>query len=94
MKYRRLGKTNLRVSVVGMGTWQFGGEWGKDFRQDEVDRMFDVARETGINLIDTAECYGDHTSESFIGNAIHRDRAVDRGHEIRTQIPRSSEPHR
>jgi myo-inositol catabolism protein IolS len=53
MKYRRLGKTDLRVSVIGLGTWQFGGEWGKDFTQGEVDRIFDAARETGINLIDT-----------------------------------------
>jgi myo-inositol catabolism protein IolS len=58
MKFRRLGKTNLRVSVVGIGTWQFGGEWGKDFTQPEVDQMFDAAREKGINFIDTAECYG------------------------------------
>ena len=71
MKYRRLGKTNLKVSVIGVGTWQFGGEWGKDFSQDEVDRMFGRAAELGINLIDTAECYGDHLSESLIGNAIH-----------------------
>jgi aryl-alcohol dehydrogenase-like predicted oxidoreductase len=75
MKYRRLGKTDLRVSVIGLGTWQFGGEWGKDFAQAEVDQMFDAARETGVNLIDTAECYGDHTSEAFIGNAIACDRA-------------------
>jgi aryl-alcohol dehydrogenase-like predicted oxidoreductase len=75
MKYRRLGKTNLRVSVVGVGTWQFGGEWGKDFTQAEVDAIFDTARSAGINLIDTAECYGDHTSEAFVGNAIQRDRA-------------------
>ena len=74
MKYRRLGKTNLRVSVIGMGTWQLGGEWGKNYTQAEVDPMFDAAREFGINLIDTAECYGDHTSESFVGSAIARDR--------------------
>jgi aryl-alcohol dehydrogenase-like predicted oxidoreductase len=74
MKYRRLGKAGLKVSVVGIGTWQFGGEWGKDFEQSEVDRMFDAARELEINLIDTAECYGDHTSERFIGAAIERDR--------------------
>ena len=29
MKYRRLGRTGLKVSVVGVGTWQFGGEWGR-----------------------------------------------------------------
>src|SRR5262245_57744054 len=74
MKYRILGKTNLRVSVVGIGTWQFGGEWGKDFAQDEVNRMFDKARELGINFVDTAECYGDHLSESLIGDAIECDR--------------------
>ncbi|HEY8666397.1 MAG TPA: aldo/keto reductase [Tepidisphaeraceae bacterium] len=75
MKYRRLGSTGLRVSVVGMGTWQFGGEWGKQFAQDEVDAMFDKARQLGITLIDTAECYGDHSSEAFIGNAVGRDRS-------------------
>jgi aryl-alcohol dehydrogenase-like predicted oxidoreductase len=74
MKYRKLGSTNLRVSVVGIGTWQFGGEWNKNFSQDEVDRMFRAGKQYGINLIDTAECYGDHTSEAFIGNAIQSDR--------------------
>ncbi|MHC4356389.1 MAG: aldo/keto reductase, partial [Planctomycetota bacterium] len=39
MKYRRLGKTGMRVSVVGVGTWQLGGEWGKTFVQAEVDAM-------------------------------------------------------
>ena len=74
MQYRRLGSTDLVVSVVGVGTWQFGGEWGVDYTQPEVDAIFDAARETGINLIDTAECYGDHLSEEFIGNAIKQDR--------------------
>jgi aryl-alcohol dehydrogenase-like predicted oxidoreductase len=70
MRYRTLGKTNLRVSVIGVGTWQFGGEWGKDFTQDEVTAMLNRARELDINFIDTAECYGDHLSESLIGGAI------------------------
>jgi aryl-alcohol dehydrogenase-like predicted oxidoreductase len=96
MKYRRLGKTNLRVSVIGVGTWQFGGEWGKDFTQDEVDRIFAAARDAGINLIDTAECYGDHTSERFIGSAIRRDRdkwivATKFGHKFHSHMNRTDE---
>jgi aryl-alcohol dehydrogenase-like predicted oxidoreductase len=74
MKYRRLGRTDLRVSVVGVGTWQFGGEWGQQFSQPEVDRVLGRAAELGINLIDTAECYGDHLSESLIGQSIRGQR--------------------
>jgi aryl-alcohol dehydrogenase-like predicted oxidoreductase len=72
LKYRILGKSNLKVSVIGVGTWQFGGEWGQDFSQAEVDAILDRTNEEGINLIDTAECYGDHLSESLIGNYLSR----------------------
>ncbi|RED60245.1 aldo/keto reductase [Cohnella lupini] len=74
MKYRTLGKTGLKVSVVGVGTWQFGGEWGRTYEQHEVDAILGKAKEVGINLIDTAECYGDHLSESLIGGYIHNNR--------------------
>jgi aryl-alcohol dehydrogenase-like predicted oxidoreductase len=70
MKYRTLGKSNLRVSVIGIGTWQFGGEWAKDFSQADATAILARGRELGLNLIDTAECYGDHLSESLIGQAI------------------------
>ncbi|MEW9668487.1 aldo/keto reductase [Ammoniphilus sp. 3BR4] len=70
MKYRQLGKTGLKVSVVGLGTWQFGGEWGKDFSQKEVDEIIQTSKDVGINFIDTAECYGDHLSEKFIGESV------------------------
>jgi aryl-alcohol dehydrogenase-like predicted oxidoreductase len=45
MKYRRLGKTQIRVSVIGIGTWQLGGEWGKAFEQAEVNAMLAKATE-------------------------------------------------
>ena len=59
MKVRRLGGTGRKVSVVGVGTWQLGGEWGRRFTQPEVDRLLGRARELAVNLVDTAECYGD-----------------------------------
>ncbi|GAB6933239.1 aldo/keto reductase [Calditerricola satsumensis] len=74
MKYRRLGRTDLKVSVIGLGTWQFGGEWGKTFTQEEVNAILGRAKELGINFIDTAECYGDHLSEALIGEAIRGER--------------------
>lgn len=70
MRFRRLGKTDLRVSVVGLGTWQLAGVWDKQFSQQEVDSLFSRARELEINTVDTAECYGDHLAERLIGNAI------------------------
>lgn len=96
MKYRRLGKTNIRVSVVGVGTWQFGGEWARDFSQNDADDILNTARDLGMNLIDTAECYGDHTSESLIGNAIHRNRdqwiiATKFGHRFEGFLKRTDE---
>jgi len=72
MKFRTLGRTGLRVSVVGLGTWQLGGEWGRDFGQAEVDAILDRAAEAGINFIDTAECYGDHLAERLVGDYLSR----------------------
>ncbi|MEW1808945.1 aldo/keto reductase [Pseudarthrobacter sp. NPDC080039] len=74
MRYRRLGRTELTVSTVGVGTWQFGGEWGKDFSQADVDAILGRAHDLGITLVDTAECYGDHLSEQLVGKAIERNR--------------------
>jgi len=73
MRYRILGKTGLHPSVIGVGTWQFGGEWGVNFSQAEVDAILDTAAAAGINFIDTAECYGpDHLSEKLIGDYLSR----------------------
>jgi len=77
MKYRKLGRTDLNVSVIGLGTWQFGGEWGKDYTQSEVNGILDTAKSVGINLIDTAECYGDHLSEALIGGYLQAGKRED-----------------
>lgn len=94
MKYRRLGRTGLRVSVIGIGTWQFGGEWGKRFTKQEVSRLLGRASELGINLIDTAECYGDHLSESLVGQVTQRGReawiiATKFGHKFHRNFERT-----
>jgi aryl-alcohol dehydrogenase-like predicted oxidoreductase len=62
----------MRISVIGIGAWQFGGEWAHDFSQAEVDDILDQAAACGINFIDTAECYGDHLSERLIGDYLRR----------------------
>jgi aryl-alcohol dehydrogenase-like predicted oxidoreductase len=72
MRYRELGRSGLRVSVIGLGTWQFGGEWAHAYTQPEADAILDQAASCGINLIDTAECYGDHLSETLIGDYLAR----------------------
>ncbi len=71
MKFRRLGKTNLRVSVIGLGTYQFGGSWGKEFSHKDVIEILATARDHGINFLDTAECYGTHhLAETLVGQAL------------------------
>lgn len=96
MKYRTLGSTGLKVSVVGVGAWQFGGEWGIDYDEASVAAVIDAARESGINLIDTAECYGDHLSEKLIGPAVAKDRekwilATKFGHHFHDRFTRTDE---
>jgi aryl-alcohol dehydrogenase-like predicted oxidoreductase len=94
MRYRILGETSLRLSVVGIGTWQLGGEWGRVFSQDEADAILDQAATVGINFIDTAECYGDHTAEKLVGEYLaRRDRsrwivATKFGHRFRGFLKR------
>ncbi|MCK5248131.1 aldo/keto reductase, partial [Candidatus Bipolaricaulota bacterium] len=76
MRFRRLGKTDLRVSVIGLGTYQFGGRWGKAFMPKEVAEIIDTAKDNGINFIDTAECYGmNQLSENLVGGAIASSRS-------------------
>jgi aryl-alcohol dehydrogenase-like predicted oxidoreductase len=95
MKYRTLGSTGLEISVVGVGTWQFGGEWGRTYTEKDAGEIFAAAKDNGINLIDTAECYGDHLSESLIGASVSENRddwiiATKFGHHFKNNFDRDS----
>lgn len=74
MKHRVLGKTGLKISVMSLGTHQFSGEWAKTFSEQEVEAILSRGLELGINVVDAAECYGDHTVESLIGKAVQKNR--------------------
>jgi aryl-alcohol dehydrogenase-like predicted oxidoreductase len=69
MRYVRLGKTELHVSEVGLGTWAFGGEWGA-FDADEAKSVVHRALELGVTLFDTAQGYGFGLSERLLGEAL------------------------
>jgi aryl-alcohol dehydrogenase-like predicted oxidoreductase len=66
MRYRTLGRTDLRLSELCLGTVKFGNKTPEDQCYAVVDRAIDA----GINLIDTAHVYG--PSEEIIGRALRR----------------------
>ena len=71
MEERTLGRTGRRVSVIGLGTWQLGADWGDVGRADAVE-VLDAAAEAGVTFFDTADVYGDGRSEQIIGDWLHR----------------------
>lgn len=87
MQYRRLGKTDITVSIVAMGCWALAGGsmWG---RQDEAESIATVRAglDAGVNFFDTAEGYGGGDSEAVLGRAL-----AGRRHEavIATKVSRS-----
>lgn len=66
MEERILGRTGKAVSVVGLGTWQLGADWGEVGEKDAM-AVLDAAVTSGVTLLDTADVYGDGRSEQFIG---------------------------
>ncbi len=74
MQTRQLGRTDLHLSVIGLGAWAIGGagwkfSWGS---QDDRDSVATIRRalELGVNWIDTAPVYGTGHSEEVVGEAI------------------------
>lgn len=66
MEQRTLGRTGRPVSVVGLGTWQLGADWGEVSEKDAL-AVLEASVESGVTFFDTADVYGDGRSESLIG---------------------------
>src|SRR6201996_8864505 len=69
VEQRGLGRTNRPVSVIGLGTWQLGGDWGDVSEQDAL-AVLQASVESGVTFLDTADVYGDGRSEKIIGRFI------------------------
>jgi len=64
-----LGKTGLRVSVIGLGTMVHAGHFGP-MKDEESLGAIETALELGVNFIDTSDAYGAGYSETLLGNAL------------------------
>ena len=66
-----LGKTDLRVTPLGLGIWQWGDtitwEYGKGYGEADLKEIYEATLAAGINFIDTAEMYGQGRSERVVG---------------------------
>src|SRR5437879_5356977 len=70
---RYIEVNGVRLSVIGLGTWQFGSKdwgYGADYAQNEAGPIVTRALDLGVNLVDTAEIYGRNESERIVGRAI------------------------
>ena len=69
MLERSLGRTGRRVSVVGLGTWQLGADWGSVTEHD-AHAVLEASADAGVTFFDTADVYGDGRSEQIIGRFL------------------------
>jgi aryl-alcohol dehydrogenase-like predicted oxidoreductase len=69
VEQRTLGRTGRTVSVVGLGTWQLGADWG-EVREEDARAVLEAAVDDGVTFFDTADVYGDGRSERLIGGFL------------------------
>jgi aryl-alcohol dehydrogenase-like predicted oxidoreductase len=85
---RTASRLGTPVSVIGLGTWQLGADWG-DVSEDDARAVLAASSDQGVTFFDTADVYGDGRSEQIIGGYL----ADNPGHNIfvATKIGRREE---
>ncbi|WP_312872819.1 aldo/keto reductase [Kibdelosporangium persicum] len=69
MEQRSMGRLGRDVSVIGLGTWQLGADWGEVNEKDAL-AVLDAAVSSGVTFLDTADVYGDGRSEQLIAKYV------------------------
>ena len=69
MQHLPLGNSQIQISEVGLGCWQFGGDFGP-MEKNTALSILSAAVDNGINFFDTADVYGDGRSEQLIGEFL------------------------
>ena len=90
MEHRILGRTGRAVSVVGLGCWQLGADWGR-VEDAEALGVLHAAVDAGVTFLDTADVYGDGRSEQLIARFVQE--RPDVGVTIATKCGRRADPH-
>jgi aryl-alcohol dehydrogenase-like predicted oxidoreductase len=85
MEQRELGRTGRSVSVVGLGTWQLGADWG-EVSEEDARAVLEASAAEGVTFYDTADVYGDGRSEQIVGRFL-ADHADD-GFTVATKMGR------
>ena len=91
MRTRTMPRAHLEVSEVGLGTWQYGGEWGK-VTDEQARAVLHTALDAGVTFLDTADVYGDGRSERLVGAVVAERGDTDRV-TVATKVGRRADPH-
>lgn len=91
MESRTLGRTDRPVSVIGLGCWQLGGDWG-EVSEDDARTVLHAALDAGVSFLDTADVYGDGRSERLVG-AVVAERDDTEHVLVATKAGRRADPH-
>lgn len=92
MEQRPLGRTGRDVSIIGLGSWQLGSDWGAEqMSEAQALAVLNGAIDAGVTFLDTADVYGDGVSEKRIGRLL-AERGRD-GLTVATKMGQRAEPH-
>lgn len=77
MLFKKVGKIKEEISVIGLGCWNFGGDWD-NMSDEKAIELVHTAIDRGINLFDVAPVYGFTHAEKVLGEALKRKGARDK----------------